>query len=104
MIRRIGSPIPFVSRELFGGKGKNLLELGEEFPVPEGFVVLSDAFERTGNILVSEDLDRLVLCIDNARNQINGAINKDINDQYHDVMNKTGKMMSIAINNIGKGK
>lgn len=44
MIRRIGSPIPFVSRELFGGKGKNLLELGEEFPVPEGFVISSEIY------------------------------------------------------------
>jgi len=44
MIARIGSPIPFVSREKFGGKGKNLLELGEEFPVPEGFVVSSEDY------------------------------------------------------------
>jgi pyruvate,water dikinase len=44
MIARIGSPMPFVSRELFGGKGKNLLELGEEFPVPEGFVVSSEEY------------------------------------------------------------
>lgn len=44
MIKRIGSPMPFVSRQLFGGKGKNLLELGEEFPVPEGFVVSSEIY------------------------------------------------------------
>ncbi|MFT4303568.1 MAG: PEP/pyruvate-binding domain-containing protein [Candidatus Woesearchaeota archaeon] len=44
MIKRIGAPIPFVSRELFGGKGMNLLELGEEFPIPEGFVLSSEVY------------------------------------------------------------
>jgi pyruvate,water dikinase len=44
MIKRIGSPMPFVSRQLYGGKGKNLLELGESFPVPEGFVVSSEIY------------------------------------------------------------
>jgi len=46
MIARIGSPMPYVSRQLFGGKGKNLLEIGEEFSVPEGFVVSSEEYVK----------------------------------------------------------
>jgi pyruvate,water dikinase len=46
MIARIGNPYLFVDVERFGGKGKNLLELGEGFPVPNGFVVSSDIYRE----------------------------------------------------------
>ena len=44
MIHAIGDPILFASPEEWGGKGMNLLELGETFNVPRGFVLSSDAY------------------------------------------------------------
>jgi len=41
---QLGEPLPFVSSSEWGGKGKNLLELGEFFNVPSGIVLNVDAY------------------------------------------------------------